>query len=85
MLRSIAPSNTWAALRLCLSSADFITITVEPNFRYRQRAAAAENPKLKMLFLQVAAQYRDLALQIDDPKQWREKLAAAANANKTRA
>ena len=34
-LRSIAPSSTWATLYLCPSSADFITIIAESNFRYR--------------------------------------------------
>ena len=29
------------------------------------------------MLLRVAAQYRELALQIDDPKQWRAKRAAA--------
>jgi hypothetical protein len=33
----------------------------------RARAAGSANAKLKALFLQGAAQYRDLALQIDDP------------------
>jgi len=36
MLRSIAPSSTGVASHLCLSSADFITIIAESNFRYRQ-------------------------------------------------
>jgi hypothetical protein len=35
-LLSIAPSSTRAASHLCLSSADFITIIAEFNFRYTQ-------------------------------------------------
>jgi hypothetical protein len=35
-----------------------------------QRAASAYNEELKTLFLRIAAQYRDLAEQIDDPEQW---------------
>ncbi len=38
-----------------------------------ERAARAYDPELKTLFLQIAAQYRDLAEQIDDPQQWRSK------------
>jgi hypothetical protein len=38
-----------------------------------QRAASAYNEELKTLFLRIAAQYRDLAEQIDDPEQWRAK------------
>jgi hypothetical protein len=45
-----------------------------------QRAARTENAKLKATFLQIAAQYRDLALQIDDPKQWRAKLMESGRA-----
>jgi cytochrome c peroxidase len=40
MLRSIAPSSTGVASHLCLSSADFITIIAECNFRYRQPGGA---------------------------------------------
>jgi hypothetical protein len=35
---------------------------------------------VKATFLQIAAQYRDLALQIDDPKQWRAKLMESGRA-----
>jgi hypothetical protein len=41
-LRSIAPSSTQAASHLCLSSADFIIITVESNFRYRHPVPIAD-------------------------------------------
>ena len=43
------------------------------------RAAGTDNVKLKALFLQ---QYRDLALQIDDPEQWRAKMIAANRTKK---
>jgi hypothetical protein len=37
------------------------------------RAASTHHEGLKTLFLKIAAQYRDLALQIDDPEKWRAK------------
>jgi hypothetical protein len=39
-----------------------------------QRAEDCDNPEIKAKFLEVARQYADLALQIDDPAAWREKL-----------
>jgi hypothetical protein len=44
------------------------------------RAAGANNPELKLKFLQIAALYRDLALQIDDPEKWRAKLIESREA-----
>ena len=44
------------------------------------RAASAYNEELKTLFLRIAAQYRDLAEQIDDPVQWRAKLIESRRA-----
>jgi hypothetical protein len=38
-----------------------------------QRAASVYSEELKTLFLGIAAQYRDLAEQLDDPEQWRAK------------
>jgi hypothetical protein len=38
-----------------------------------RRAAEAYNGDLKTLFLQIAAQYRNLAEQIADPEQWQAK------------
>jgi hypothetical protein len=38
-----------------------------------RRAAEAYNGDLKTLFLQIAAQYRDLAQQIAYPEQWQAK------------
>jgi hypothetical protein len=38
-----------------------------------RRAAHAYHEELKTLFLRIAAQYRDLAEQIDDPEQWQAK------------
>jgi hypothetical protein len=35
-----------------------------------QRAASVYNEELKTLFLGIAAQYRGLAEQLDDPEQW---------------
>jgi hypothetical protein len=37
------------------------------------RAASAYDEELKTLFLRIAAQYRDLAPQIDEPEKWRAK------------
>jgi hypothetical protein len=34
-----------------------------------KRAGEAENPELKQKFMQIAAEYRDLALQLDDPAE----------------
>jgi hypothetical protein len=44
-----------------------------------QRAARAYNEEVKTLFLRIAAQYRDLAEQIDDPQQWRTKRRGRQN------
>src|SRR5438034_8584201 len=60
-LRSIAPSSTWATLYLRPSSADFITIIAESNFRYRQPA-----PSLRTLWrarLATRRQHRRRAVQ----------------------
>jgi hypothetical protein len=46
-----------------------------------RRAASTSDSELKTLFLRVATQYRDLALQIDDPAQWRAKLIESRIAN----
>ena len=43
------------------------------------RAARAYNEEVKTLFLRIAAQYRDLAEQIDDPQQWRTKRRGRQN------
>jgi hypothetical protein len=45
-----------------------------------KRARSTDNTELKTVFRQIAAQYRDLALQIDDPEQWRAKLIASDKA-----
>jgi len=39
-----------------------------------QRAGDCDNPEMKAKFFEVARQYVDLALQIDDPAAWRAKL-----------
>jgi hypothetical protein len=44
-----------------------------------ERAANAYDEELKTLFLRIAAQYRDLAEQIDDPEQWRAKRRGRQN------
>jgi hypothetical protein len=44
-----------------------------------ERAASASDEELKTLFLRIAAQYRDLAEQIDDPEQWRAKRRGRQN------
>ena len=55
-------------------SRHYLRLAVE-NYK---RAGAAESPKLKAKFSEIAAQYRDLALQIDDPVQWRVSLRDSA-------
>jgi hypothetical protein len=44
------------------------------------RAASTHHEGLKTLFLQIAAQYRDLALQIEDPEKWRAQLIESRGA-----
>jgi hypothetical protein len=41
-----------------------------------RRAASADGEEFKTVLLRVAAEYRDLALQIEDPKKWRAKQRA---------
>jgi hypothetical protein len=36
-----------------------------------RRAASHHDKGLKKLFLRIASEYRDLALQIKDPERWR--------------
>jgi len=48
-----------------------------------KRAGAAESPELKAKFSEIAAHYRDLALQIDDPARWRASLVKSARAAST--
>jgi hypothetical protein len=45
-----------------------------------ERAEAAENPKLKAKFTEIAGQYRDLALEIDDAESRRAAVIASARA-----
>jgi hypothetical protein len=45
-----------------------------------RRAASTHHEGLKTLFLQIAAQYRDLALQIEDPEKWRAQLIESRGA-----
>jgi hypothetical protein len=45
-----------------------------------KRAEAAESPELKAKFIEIAERYRDLALQIDDPAQWRASVVEAGRA-----
>ena len=40
---------------------------------HERRAASADGEEFKTVLLRVAAEYRDLALQIEDPKKWRAK------------
>jgi hypothetical protein len=42
-----------------------------------KRAAETENPQLKKIFLDLAAGYRELAEQIDDPELWRARMTAS--------
>ena len=46
-------------------SQQYLRLAVE-NYK---RAGAAETPELKAKFTEIAANYRDLALRIDDPLQ----------------
>jgi peptidoglycan hydrolase-like protein with peptidoglycan-binding domain len=46
--------------------------------------AALLNAKLKARFTEIAAHYRDLALQIDDPVRWRASLVKSARGASTR-
>lgn len=55
-------------------SQQYLRLAVE-NYK---RAGAAESPELKAKFSQIAARYRDLALQIDDPAQGRASLVRSA-------
>ena len=43
-----------------------------------KRAGEAQSPELKQKFMEIAAEYRDLALELDDPAQWRAKRPLAA-------
>jgi hypothetical protein len=38
-----------------------------------RRAASTHDAELKKVFLQIADEYRNLALQIEDPEKWRAK------------
>jgi hypothetical protein len=42
-----------------------------------RRAASAHGQEFKTMLLRVAAQYRDLAEQTDNPETWRAKRTAA--------
>jgi hypothetical protein len=42
-----------------------------------QRAGDCNNPELKAKFFEIAGQYADLALQIDDPAAWHAKMISA--------
>ena len=43
-----------------------------------RRAASADGEEFKTVLLRVAAEYRDLALQIEDPEKWRAKQKSAS-------
>jgi hypothetical protein len=45
-----------------------------------KRAGEAESPELKQKFMEIAAEYRDLALEIDDPTQWLANQSSAKRA-----
>jgi hypothetical protein len=49
---------------------------------YEKRSADAQSPELKAKILAVASQYRDLAMQIDDPERWRAKPAVDKSEDK---
>jgi hypothetical protein len=50
-----------------------------------QRAGDCDSPELKAKFFEVARQYADLALKLDDPAGWRAKNADLANPKKKHA
>jgi hypothetical protein len=60
-------------------SQQYLRLAVE-NYK---RAGAAESPELKAKFSEIAARYRDLALQIDDSAEWRASLVKSARAAST--
>jgi hypothetical protein len=47
---------------------------------HEKRSADAQSLEVKAKFLEVADQYRDLALQLDDPEKWRAKLTESREA-----
>jgi hypothetical protein len=47
-----------------------------------QRAGDCDSPEAKAKFFELARQYADLALQLDDPAGWYAKHADAANPKK---
>ena len=49
---------------------------------HEKRSADAQSSELKAKFLAVASQYRDLAMQIDDPERWRAKPAVDKSEDK---
>lgn len=51
----------------------YLRLAVE-NYKHADKA---ESPELKQKFMQIAAEYRDLALEIDDPAQWHASLSSA--------
>jgi hypothetical protein len=57
-------------------SRGYLRLAVE-NYK---RSSRTEDPGLKRELLQMAAAYRDLALQIDDPEKWRAKLTESREA-----
>ena len=57
-------------------SRQYLRLAVE-NYK---RAGAAESPELKAKFMEIAARYRDLALQLDDPAPWGPSLVESARA-----
>jgi hypothetical protein len=61
-------------------SQQYLRLAVE-NYK---RAGAAESPELKARLTEIAAHYRDLALQIDDPVGWRASLVKSARGALTR-
>jgi hypothetical protein len=57
-------------------SKHYLRLAVE-NYK---RAGAAQSPELKAKFTGIAAHYRDLALQLDDPAQWHANILQSATA-----
>jgi hypothetical protein len=76
---ALIPCGTFKGARMALApdkSRRYLRWAVEND----KRAGSTVDPELKRMFRRIAAQYRDLALQIENPEQWRAKLIASDKA-----
>ena len=56
-------------------SRQYLRLAVE---NYKRAGAAEVEPGMKAKFCEIAARYRDLALQMDDPAEWRASILKSA-------